>query len=43
VSPADPPTFIGVAALLMSVALAACWVPAARAVAVDPASVLRAD
>ena len=43
VSPADPLTFLGVAALLLSVALVACWVPAARAVAVEPASVLRAD
>jgi predicted permease len=43
VGPADPATFIGTALLLMAAALAAAWLPACRALAVDPASSLRAD
>ena len=41
VSAGDALTFIGVTILLLGVALAACSVPAARAVAVQPAGVLR--
>jgi putative ABC transport system permease protein len=43
VSAADPLTFAAVAAILLGAALLACWVPAARATAVEPASVLRGD
>jgi ABC-type lipoprotein release transport system permease subunit len=43
VSAADPLTFGAVAALLLGAALLACWVPASRAIAVEPASVLRSD
>ena len=43
VTPADPQTFAAVVALLLGAALLACWVPAARAIAVEPASVLRND
>ncbi len=43
VSTLDPVTFAGVAALLVGVAALACWIPAARAVAVEPAAVLRND
>jgi ABC-type antimicrobial peptide transport system permease subunit len=43
ISPADPVTYVGVIALLGVVALLACWVPAARAARVDPASTLRAE
>jgi putative ABC transport system permease protein len=43
VSPGDPLTFSAVAALMLGGALVACGIPAARAVAVEPAEVLRND
>jgi ABC-type antimicrobial peptide transport system permease subunit len=43
VSPTDPPTFGLVVLLLFLVSIAASWIPARRAAAVDPAIALRAE
>jgi predicted permease len=41
VSPSDPVTYISVAALLSFITLLACWIPARRAMRVDPMVALR--
>lgn len=43
VDPADPATYAAVAAVLIATAAIACWLPAHRAVAVDPIEALRHD
>jgi putative ABC transport system permease protein len=43
VKPLDPPTFAATALLLALVAGVACWIPASRARATDPLSVLRTE
>jgi putative ABC transport system permease protein len=43
VQPTDPPTLLGVAALLVGVALVACWIPAYRATRIAPVDSLRIE
>ena len=41
VRPTDPATFVGVAALLIAVGVVACYIPARRAMQMDPMIALR--
>jgi ABC-type antimicrobial peptide transport system permease subunit len=43
VEPHDPTTFAAIATLIFAVALAACVLPARRALRLDPVKVLRAE
>ena len=43
VSPSDPAIYAAVAALLIVLALLACWIPAYRATRVDPTASLRGE
>jgi putative ABC transport system permease protein len=43
VSPVDPVSFIGIAVLIVAIALAAAYAPARRATLIDPMEALRAD
>ena len=41
VAPDDPQTLIGVAVVMATIGVAACWVPARRAASIDPAITMR--
>jgi putative ABC transport system permease protein len=43
VSPGDPMTFTAIVALVVAIALAACYLPARRAAHIDPTEALRAE
>jgi ABC-type antimicrobial peptide transport system permease subunit len=43
VQPADPATIAAAAGIMIAVALAAAWMPARRATAVDPMVALRGE
>jgi predicted permease len=43
VSPSDPMTYLGVAAVIAVIALVACMIPARRAMTVDPLTAIRGD
>ena len=43
IRPADPVTFVGVVIILTGIGLLASYIPARRAVMVDPVSTLRSD
>jgi len=43
VSPADPATYLGVSAMLAAIAMLACYIPARRAMYVEPMKALRMD
>lgn len=43
VSRLDPPTYLGVVAILLAASAIACWLPAWRAARVDPSITLRSE
>ena len=43
IQPFDPLTYAAVAALMLTAAVAACWLPARRATAISPMEALRAE
>jgi len=43
VTPTDPMTFVGMTVVFVVIAVAACWLPARRAAALEPTAALRAE
>jgi putative ABC transport system permease protein len=43
VSPADPASYVGIGLLVVAIASVASWIPARRAVRIDPVAALRAE
>jgi predicted permease len=43
VAPHDPATFAGVAILMATIGIVACWIPALRAARIDPAIAMRSE
>jgi ABC-type antimicrobial peptide transport system permease subunit len=43
ITPTDPQTYIGIAALTTMIALVACYIPARRAAKVDPLTALKQE
>ncbi len=43
VAPNDPTTFVGVAVLMATIGIGACWIPALRAARIDPAAAIRSS
>jgi ABC-type antimicrobial peptide transport system permease subunit len=43
VTPTDPVTFMAVSAVLAALAIVACYIPARRALRIDPIIALRSD
>jgi ABC-type antimicrobial peptide transport system permease subunit len=43
VGPTDPPTYLAITLVFVVITVAACWIPARRAAALDPIAALRSE